>query len=98
MCLIIWGSFSTSILVVIITNKLLMNSSESKTITLYNKLMAKEELVSKAGALLTMVLKARVRGHKNLNQWKVFLKEFKELKRQYKGIFDSEDIVGELLR
>lgn len=46
--LIIWGSFSTSILVVVITNYLLMNPQESHTITLYNKLSSREQMVRKA--------------------------------------------------
>lgn len=65
--LIVWGNFSTSVLVVIITNKLQMISQESKTVTLYNKLNAREELVSKAGSLLTMMLKQRIRGKKDSN-------------------------------
>jgi hypothetical protein len=54
--LIIWGSFSTSLIVVAVKNFLNMDNNESRVIVVFDKLKCRQELVDSAADLLSLMI------------------------------------------
>ena len=88
MILIVWGSFSTTLIVVAVKNITNVDAIEQRVITVFNKLNFRQKLIKSASSLISlqMIQHYRGLGREGLSKMNSFRKNFRDSKESYKNI------------